>query len=370
MKRFNLLYFAIIPIAYLLFQMNTEFGRSTAFFYGFAENKETELSHDQPVLISKILVTPGQEVKQGELLMEVKQSAIDFKLENIGHDLQKLEVMAMQQKQVLRDRINQLKIRRTTKVAEIESDIKALEFNIEYNQNLLKDLKSFDGVELEKTDDDPNTIKLNALKESLALTTEPIDVEIRQIEQELSTIKTPSIVQQQKLKNEIKYYKNEQEKLAILAPIDGLIGNILCKEGENISSFSTLIDFYERNPTIVKGFVHESLILEVQVGDSLKVSSSLHKSQQITGEVIGLGSRIVEIPERLRKIPEVKTYGREVLIQIPATNPFLQKEKVMLNSFIENTSNPLVRLFGPIYKTNKKEEKKIKKAFSSKGSLK
>ena len=370
MKRFNLLYLAIIPIAYLLFQMNTEFGKSTAFFYGFAENKETELSHDQPVLISKILVTPGQEVKQGQLLMEVEQSVIDLKLENINHDLQKLKVVAEQQKQNIRDRIHQLKTRRISKVAEIESEIKTLASNIEYNQSLLKGLKSFDGVELEDVNNDPNTIKLRTLKESLVLITEPIDVEIRQLEQELATIKTPSVVQEQKLKNEIKYYRNEQDKLAILAPSDGLIGNILCKEGENISSFSTLINFYERNPTLVKGFVHESLILKVQVGDSLKVSSSLHVSQQINGEVIGLGSRIVEIPERLRKIPDFKTYGREVLIQIPAQNPFLQKEKVMLNSFNDEVSNPVVRLFAPLYQTNKKEEKQIKNVFRSKAAAK
>ena len=78
--------------------------------------------------------------------------------------------------------------------------------------------------------------------------------------------------------------------------------------------------------------VHESLILQVKTGDSLLVASSLHPSHQIIGVVLGLGSRIVEIPSRLRKTPELKTYGREVLVQIPANNPFLQKEKVMLNS--------------------------------------
>jgi hypothetical protein len=66
--------------------------------------------------------------------------------------------------------------------------------------------------------------------------------------------------------------------------------------------------------------------------------------------VIGMGHRIVEIPERLRKIPEIKTYGREVLIQIPSDNKFLQKEKVVLtfihppegffNGFITRISRP------------------------------
>lgn len=119
--------------------------------------------------------------------------------------------------------------------------------------------------------------------------------------------------------------------MAIYAPKDGLIGNIHCLEGEHKSSFSTLITFYERNPTLVRGYVHESLIVHVKEGDTLEVSSILHPEQKGFGLVGGLGSRIVEIPERLRKIPEIKTYGREVLIQIPPNNPFLQKEKVVLN---------------------------------------
>ena len=73
-------------------------------------------------------------------------------------------------------------------------------------------------------------------------------------------IPSPSKVEMQKLKNEIKYYETEKEQLAIRAPSDGLIGNINCKEGEHISAFTTLLDFYERHPTMVKGYVHESLI--------------------------------------------------------------------------------------------------------------
>ena len=82
---------------------------------------------------------------------------------------------------------------------------------------------------------------------------------------------------------------------------------------------------------MVVGYVHESLVLQVSVGDSLDIVSSLHIEEKCRGKVIGLGHRIVEIPERLRKIPELKTYGREVLIQIPASNHFLQSETVILN---------------------------------------
>lgn len=331
MKKINFLYLAIIPLTYVLFQMNSSLGKASAFFYGFAENKETDLSHDKGVLIHKIFVTTGQAVSKGQLLMEVKHSTIDFKIDNANLDLQKVRVLAQEQKQNILNKINQLKSERINTLAKVETEIKELEATIQYNKDLFKDLKSIDenNITLDATLNDK---KLADLKERLAQVAEPIDIEIAQLEEELKVIQRPSVVQEQKLKSEIDYYKTEQEKLQIVAPSDGLIGNILCKEGENISSFSKLISFYERNPTLVKGFVHESLILEVQEGDSLIVSSTLHPEQKIEGKVIGLGSRIVEIPARLRKMPDIKTYGREVLIKIPYNNPFLQKEKVMLNA--------------------------------------
>ena len=45
---------------------------------------------------------------------------------------------------------------------------------------------------------------------------------------------------------------------------------------------------------------------------------------------MGMGSRIIEIPDRLRKNPTFKTYGREIQVEIPSDNQFLQKEKVIL----------------------------------------
>jgi len=160
-KKINLLYLAIIPLCYVLFQMNASLSQSSAFFYGFAENKETELSHDRPVSIDKIVVIPGQSVTKGQLLLKVKQSSFDYKIEAANFDLQQLEVQTQQRKQELRDRIDQLKIRRSTKVAEIDADIRSLESVIAYNESLLEDLQSFKNEKVGQKNS-PNHIKLEA----------------------------------------------------------------------------------------------------------------------------------------------------------------------------------------------------------------
>ena len=54
------------------------------------------------------------------------------------------------------------------------------------------------------------------------------------------------------------------------------------------------------------------------------------KKNSVSGKIIGVGSRIVEYPIRLRSRTEVQIFGREVLIKIPTKNQFLLGEKVLI----------------------------------------
>ena len=330
MKKINIIYLAILPIIFGIYYINSNYARHTVVFYGFAENKETEINHEHPVEVNKIHVTTGQFVNKDDLLMEVTHSKFDLKMNDLTRDIEAMQLQAAERKADLLRKINQLESERNTKLSEVDLNIQKLESEMNLNRSLLKDLKS---IEVKESADSlsPNEVKLANLQKEKEMISGSFEVELKILQDELATVNAPQQVLLNKLEQEKNFYKGEQDKLSIKAPKDGLIGNIHCLEGENKSSFSTLITFYERNPTLVKGYVHENLIVHVEVGDTLEVSSSLHPEHRRYGLVTGLGSRIVEVPERLRKIPELKTYGREVLIQIPPDNPFLQKEKVVLN---------------------------------------
>ncbi len=335
MKRFNLLYFIVIPLAFIWYKMHTSIGQQSVFFYGFAENKETELSHDEDVLIYKIHVTPGQEVKKGDLLMEVTQDEIDFKLSQVKNKLNDVAFDVKKQRKDILDEISQLDSKKQAKIESYKIQISGEEEILDQQKKLLDNLSTIDASKFERTSS-AHFKNIESLKKMMAIEVKPYEVEIEQLQQKLKIIDTPLVNAQSQFEKEENFLKGEQEKLKITAPTDGLIGNITCKEGENISAFTSLLNFYEPRPTIVKGFVHESLILSVQRMDSLQITSSLHPDLKVYGIVIGLGNRIVEIPERMRKMPDIKTYGREILIQISPNNPFLQKEKVFLNAIAED----------------------------------
>jgi len=335
MKRFNLLYFIVIPLAFIWYKMHNNISQESVFFYGFAENKETEISHDEDVLVYKIHVTPGQEVKKGDLLMEVSQDEIDFKLSQVNNKLNEVAFDVKTQRKEILDGITQLESKKEAKIASYKVQIAEEEVKLQQHQKLIENLTSINNDVFDKE----STIhfkNIKSLQKLMAIDVKPLDIEIEQLKSKLKIINTPLVNVQSELKKEEDYLKFEQAKLKITAPSDGMIGNISCKEGENISAFRSMLNFYEPRPTMVKGFVHESLILAVQRQDSLQITSSLHPDLRVYGKVIGLGNRIVEIPERMRKMPEIKTYGREILIKIPANNPFLQKEKVFLNAIPES----------------------------------
>jgi multidrug resistance efflux pump len=329
MKRYNFIYIVGFLMLCLLGYMTLTIQSESAFFYGFAENKQTEISHNRNVLISKIHVKNGQEIKKGDLLLEVIDEEIDLKIDALKIEGNAVDVNSESKIQEIKNKINQIQTAKNAEIVGLKSDIIELEKEIVLNKSLYEGLKTIQKNKKEYQSSD--NIKLTYLKESLQNVELAFQREVTEQKQLLNRVTKPGQLKSQSINAELDHYRMIEEHLSIYAPFDGLVGTISCKEGENISSYSSLLDLYKHNPTQVKGFVHESMILEVAIGDKLEVASTLHPRIKVVGEVIGLGSRIVEIPERLRKVADFKTYGREVVVEIPSDNQFLQKEKVSLN---------------------------------------
>ena len=346
MKYLNVHLFTVLAGIAALFTINWQYGNETFVFFGFAENKEMEMRVEHPVTIEEIYVTAGMKVKKGDILLEVTRSGLELAQSDLTHEVAKLKSQFDIWEANIRANIRNLEAQKLVKQSEIQSQIEQLESEMSINKSLIKDLESIKTAK-DKSGLSPNELKINGLKKELRLAVRPLESEIRKLKSELATSNNPYKIQMNKLKKEIGYVHQEEEKLTIVAPSDGIVGTVFCKIGERLPSFNTLITFYEANPTQVKAYVLESLILQVKMDDDIVVQSGVQTSSKCRGRVIGMGSRIVEIPERLRRNPAFKTYGREIIIEIPSDNTFLQKEKVILKlpPEKEKTNYNIVRNF-------------------------
>jgi len=329
MKIFNPIYIVAIVTAFFLWKFSQSFTQDSVLFYGFAENKETEINLDHAVQVDKILVTPGEFVKKGQLLIEVSQTDFVYDIDKERNNIDELKIEESLWQTEIDGKISILNTKHQTELTEIQDEIKEILAEKKYQESLFIDLETIKPKD-RKINYDPLQEKINKLQGEKNRLTTLYQAELANLNQQKSNSKNPFLQKVKSIEHEISRNETRLKKLSLIAPTDGLIGNVHCKEAENITSFKTLITFYEPNPSLVKGFVHEDLIMEVNLNDNLSVRSTKSGQFHCKGIVSGLGSRIVEIPERLRKNPELKTYGREVLIEIPTENDFLQKEKVVI----------------------------------------
>ena len=82
---------------------------------------------------------------------------------------------------------------------------------------------------------------------------------------------------------------------------------------------------------MVLAYVQEKYDIKINTGDTVWISSAYNSDKKTKGIISAKGNRIVEIPEKFRKIPDVRIYGIEVFINIPADNRFLQKEVLRIS---------------------------------------
>lgn len=128
------------------------------------------------------------------------------------------------------------------------------------------------------------------------------------------------------IKHEIEILEKRMRNLFVFAEIDGAVGSVNFKNGEQAPAFASLVTLVPLNPTYVNGYVNENLRATVEIGQTVEVFSDGGKS--VYGRIVNVGSRIVPIPSRLLRIQTLQAWGREVVVKIPAKNNFLVGEKV------------------------------------------
>lgn len=328
MKKLNPFHLAIAATGLiLLVVLRPDFNRDVS-FYGFAESKETEINYNYSVVVDRILVKPGQSVSAGDVILNLSRRKSKETLADQQFKMAKLRAEAELWRQEMRNEIESRKADFRKDLAEADAGIKATSEEIAYKKSLLEQLVT---VDAKQSGFQPLKDRLDRQQSEREELVKAHESRIAGLERELSIGQTPFDEELRMLEADLAFDESQKHiPIEVKAPADGLVGTISCKEEEHIPAYRTLLTFYEPHSSLVKGFVHEDLRLEVQEGDGFSVSSLQNPSIGYEGVVIGLGSRVVEIPARLRKIPAVKSYGREVLIEIPEDNSFLQKEKVSI----------------------------------------
>ncbi|MFZ1703539.1 MAG: efflux RND transporter periplasmic adaptor subunit [Saprospiraceae bacterium] len=320
LKKWNIFYWIIVPVLLLsMVYFSNKLKVSHQEYFGFAETKESEINLDNEVMVSKIFVETGQMVKEGDVLLQVINREVDQEIKQMDITLQGLDIQNSIDDAEIKTEIITLNQKKEIAISEIETKLAtaASEFNF-YLQLAGKQSK-------EKDKNHPTVVLIESLEKEKKKLLDEYAIALRHFQQRLNLPKE-SVLKRNILKNQQAFLQKYKTALDVVAPYDGIVGSVNVREGEHIKSYSSLVSFLEPRPGIIRGYVQEKYTVNLNIGDSVEVMSKYHPDKQTYGVIGSIGNRIIEIPEKFRRIPDVKIYGIEVLIYISRENNFLQKE--------------------------------------------
>lgn len=322
--RFNWYYWLIsfLFLAMLFISAKYFKGRGEAAI-GLAQTLAYKVSSEKSGQVKSIQVVPGMQVQAGDMLLELSSQELEIEIAKFINRIGILKSERAEKAKLTQAEIDYIKAENDIRLEEIEAEIQQSTSELKLNKSLTQEF-----ISKEAEGESPLQVKINSLnqqKQKLLLAQE---IRIKDMLQESST-------EQKLLENQIVLQESElallqQEKRDLIkyALAPGVIKTVFVKTGEQVSSYSPLLEINPIRPTTVVIYLIGKSAEQFPIGKSVMVSSYTQNRNEVTGKIIGYGS-VVALPEILQKSTAVKAFGQEVFIEVPANNGLANGEKVL-----------------------------------------
>jgi hypothetical protein len=337
-KRFNILHIVwlfVLPLSWFLIQ-GIE-GQSHNTFFGAAETEGQTLNSEYDVVVKELKIKVGQQIKVGDTLaLFMRADFANLNRQGIekNQEIKQYEVEKQSKVNEINREISILDGKKEALLTDLEAQIKILQLENNVQIDLKKILsENTDGPRQGRENSSGSNIKnekINVLRDAIKKTEQQIRQQKSLLQAQIKSSEAVLGSKIEQSEQEIGFIENEKKELFMLATMNGFIENIFVGTNEVAPQYKPLFKINPKKPNRVKGFIYENSNWAFSLGDSVVLSSSARLDLTTNGIIIGCSPQLVELPIRLRKFSEIKTWGREIYIQLPVTNEYYIGEKVMI----------------------------------------
>jgi hypothetical protein len=329
-KRFNILHIVwlfVLPLSWFLIQ-GIE-GQSHNTFFGAAETEGQTLNSEYDVVVKELRIKVGQQIKVGDTLaLFMRADFANLNRQGIekNQEIKQYEVEKQSKVNEINREISILDGKKEALLTDLEAQIKILQLE----NNVQTDLKKILSGNTEGGGSNIKNEKINVLRDAIKKTEQQIRQQKSLLQAQIKSSQAVLGSKIEQSQQEVGFIENEKKEPFMLATMDGFIENIFVGTNEVAPQYKPLFKINPKKPNRVKGFIYENSNWVFSLGDSVVLSSSARLDLTTNGIIIGCSPQLVELPIRLRKFSEIKTWGREIYIQLPVTNEYYIGEKVMI----------------------------------------
>ena len=323
----NLFYVVVVLVAAVLVVLSLNSKEKSYAVIAEVEAEKTAISFHKPVRVKNLHVSPGQHVKMGDILLELERPDLELDIEKLKNEQYQLEssLEKLEMDFSTNERLESLRHRQ--QISEIDGQMLELKSQQTSDSLFYSEVSEWAGIDSTKSEQTLADIKMANLQEEKKLESRRyISEKDRQIKLYTKDLQSFHL-RNELLDKELISLLDEQNSLIQYAAFDGTIGTVSVQLMELIPPYQTIMSVYDENPNMIKAYMSEVAEVIFYAGDEVVVES-MNREYQIHGKIVEIGSRIVSYERQMNPVGQVEMWGKEVFVQIPEQNNFLNGEKV------------------------------------------
>jgi acetyl/propionyl-CoA carboxylase alpha subunit len=325
--KFNILYlFWWILLGVALFLMRSFVSTSQTTIFGTADTQGQILNFEHAVVVKKIYVRTGSQVRKGDTLMLLQRPELERETSLKNSEIQLSNAEKQSQVKGTDKEIESLRSTFLLKINDLRSQIQLLEAEEKAQAALRKVVNNG------KSDNTKSLAveKINSLKTTISVEEQRFNAQLQELQRAKAAASVVFSSKENTASQEINFIKQARGRLVLLAPMNGFIENVFAFDNQIIPQYNQLLKINPQKPNTVKGFLPESMDVTYRLGDTVMVHSVRRPRIIAKAILIGSNPQLIELPMRLRKSQSASSWGRELYISLLPDNDFFIGEKMVI----------------------------------------
>lgn len=323
--RFNVFYI-LFPVAILacLWIARDFQGRQGSTFFGIAETEPRILNFDHDLSVREVYIKAGDKIKAGDTLAIFHRAELDENEFSQYREMVTNETARAAERAILEKEKEVVQARLNVDIRELAIDIKLLQTEdsimMVYRGNLYGQSTPVQNRVIKE--------RIEGLQKQMEDLKHQAEEELLVLSAKISANDQIAAEKANKLKGQLTMIATERERLVLISPINGYVEDVYFSVNAMIPAHKDLVKINPDAPNKIIGFIHETNEVPLSIGSNVEMTSFNRPGIVSTGLIVGVNPKMTELPLRLRKFIDLRSWGREVYISIPDTNSFYISEKV------------------------------------------
>ena len=323
--RFNVLYI-LFPTAILacLWIARDFQGRQGSTFFGIAETEPRILNFDHDLSVREVFIKAGDKIKAGDTLAIFHRAELDENEFSQYREMITNETARAAERAILEKEKEVVQARLNVDIRELAIDIKLLQTEdsimMVYRGNLYGQSTPVQNRVIKE--------RIEGLQKQMEDLKHQAEEELLVLSAKISATDQIAAEKANKLKGQLSMIATERERLVLISPINGYVEDVYFSVNAMIPAHKDLVKINPDAPNKIIGFIHETNEVPLSIGSNVEMTSFNRPGIVSSGLIVGVNPKMTELPLRLRKFIDLRSWGREVYISIPDTNSFYISEKV------------------------------------------